>query len=332
MNPRASPNMESKRKLLPILALSVFLIASTPAVYASTLKVSLNPSSQTATVTSSSNTVLILTYPSNSSISHYLRNYSSSVTWKGSFSGNSEGALVLQGGLEEEDHDVRIKSMNVSYSLKATGNATAFVLNKETDITAVVTGVFKVVNGTVTANLDWKAYHVPGDMTLKLEDHTVEVNHVGSTFETQLGSQPYLAGAFSAMFGGGGLWHKSTLDFSALNSPLSTWTRNYDSVSNTTTYSKTVNGQESLNASANFNGQRYALSVKSDPSADVSTPGYAIASGNALVIQPTPLLLTPTIWVAAAVAVLAAIGAAFYMVRRTRIRGQPSIQSVSNIK
>jgi len=324
--------MESKRRLLPILALTAFLIAATPAVYASTLKVSLNPANQTATVTSSSSTVLILTYPSNSSISHYLRNYSSSVTWKGSFGGDSEGTLVLQGGLEEQDHDVRIKSMNVSYSLKATGNATAFVLNKQTDITAVVTGVFKVVNGTVTADLDWKAYHVPGDMTLKLEDHTVEVNHVGSTFETQLGDRPYIAGAFSAMFGGEGLWHKSTLDFSALNSPLSTWTRNYDSVSNTTTYSKTVNGQESLNASASFNGQRYTLSVKSDPSADVSTPGYAIASGNSLVIQPTPLLLTPTIWAAAAVAVLAAIGAAVYVLRRTRVRGQTSIPSVSNIK
>ncbi len=320
--------MESKSRLLPIIAFTMFLIAATPAVYASTLKVSLNPTNQTAVVTSSSSTVLVLTYPSNSTISHYLRNYSSSVTWKGSFSGNSEGALVLQGGLEAEDHDVRIQSMNVSYSLKATGNATAFVLNKETDITAVVTGVFKVVNGTVTADLDWKAYHVPGEMMLNLEDHTVEVNYVGSTFETQLGDRPYIAGAFSAMFGGEGLWHKPTLDFSALNSPLSTWTRNYDSVSNTTTYSKTVNGQSSLNASADFNGQKYTLSVKSDPSADVSTPGYAIASGNSLVIQPTPLLLTPTIWAAAAVAALAAIGAAVYMLKRTRLRGQTSIPRI----
>src|SRR5712692_3478376 len=175
---KARPNMESKQRLLPIVAFTLFLIAATPAVYASTLKVSLNLTNKTADITSSSSTTLTLTYPSNSSMSHYLRNYSSSASWKGSFSGTSEGALILQGGLEEEDHDVRIQSMNVSYSLKATGNATAFVLIKETIISAVVTGVFKVVNGTVTADLDWKAYHISGEMPLKLEDHTIEVNHV----------------------------------------------------------------------------------------------------------------------------------------------------------
>ena len=317
--------MENKRRLLPFVAMALFLIAATPAVYASTLKVSLNPTSQTATLTSSSTTILILTYPSDSSLSHYLRNYSTSVTWKGSFSGSSEGAAVLQSGLEAEDHEVYIQSMNVSYSLKATGNATSLVVNKATDITALVGGVYKVQNGTLTADLDWKAYHIPGDMVLKLEDHTVEVNKVGSTFGAELGSQPNIAAGIAYMFGGGELWHRSTLDFSTLNSPLSTWSRNYDSITNTTTYSKTISGESSLNVSADFNGQRYTLTVKSDPTADVSTAGYAIASGNSLVIQHTPLILTPMVWVAAGVAVLAAIGAAAYMLKRARLHSQPSI-------
>jgi hypothetical protein len=311
--------------------LALFLIAATPAVYASTLKVNLNPTNQTATLTSSSTTILILTYPSNSSLSHYLRNYSTSVTWKGSFSGNSEGAAVLQSGLEEEDHDVRIRSMNVSYSLKATGNETALVVNKATDITAVVNGVFKVHNGTVTADLDWKAYHIPGDMVLKLEDHTVEVNKVGSTFVAELGDHSNIAAGIAYMFGGGELWHRSTLDFSSLNSPLSTWARNYDSITNTTTYSKTISGESSLNVSADFNGQRYTLTMKSDPSADVSTLGYAIASGNYLVIEHTPLILTPMVWVAAGVAVIAAIGAAVYMLKRARLLAQPSIPGATGV-
>jgi hypothetical protein len=311
--------------------LALFLIAATPAVYASTLKVNLNPTNQTAMLTSSSTTILILTYPSNSPLSHYLRDYSTSVTWKGSFSGNSEGAAVLQSGLQAEDHDVRIQSMNVSYSLKATGNETALVVNKGTDITAVVSGVFKVHNGTVTADLDWKSYHIPGDMVLKLEDHTVEVNRVGSTFGAELGDHSNIAAGIAYMFGGGELWHRSTLDFSSLNSPLSTWTRNYDSITNTTTYSKTISGESSLNVSADFNGQRYTLTMKSDPSADVSAPGYAIASGNSLVIEHTPLILTPTVWVAAGVAVIAAIGAAVYMLKRARLHAQPRISGAKGV-
>jgi hypothetical protein len=314
--------MKNHGRLVPFVAILLLLIAASPAAYASTLKVTLNPNTRVADITSVSTTTLILTYPSNSTLSHYLRNYSSSVSWKGTFNGSSQGANELQGSLEAEDQDVQVKSMNVSYTLKATGSDTSLVVNKETDISAIVSGVFKVENGTVVADLGWKAFEVSGQLTLNLEDHNVDVNYVGSSMDTQLSDHPFVATAIFGMFGSDELWHRPTLDFSALNSPLSTWTRNYDSVTNTTTYSKTINGQSSLNASADFNGQKYTLSVKSDPSADVAIQGYAVANGNSLVIQPTPMLLTPAVWVAGAVVAVAAVGGAVYLLRRSRAQVQ----------
>lgn len=320
--------MKNNRKLVPFVALALFLVAVSPAAYASTLKITLDPDNHTALINSTSVTDLVLTYPANSTLSQNLRNYSSSVTLTGTFHGDSDGAIALQSSLEHEDGDIHVQSMNVTYILHAQGNATAFVVHKETDISALVTGVFKVENGTVVANLHWKAFAVPGQMVLNLEDKDVEVNQVGSAFSMQLSGHPFVLNALFGMFGSDGLWHKATLDFSALNSPISTWTRNYDSVTNTTTYSKTISGQSSLNASASFNGQTYTLSITSDPSSQVAIHGYAVASGDSLVIQPTPLEANPIVWVAAGVGVLAAIGGAVYLLRRSRVRAPaPSIPS-----
>jgi hypothetical protein len=320
--------MKTRSRLIPLVAISLLLIAVSPAAYASTLKVTLNPATKTADLTSNSTTTLVLTYPSNSTLSKYLRNYTSSVSWSGSFRGSSDGTLALQGSLEEEDHDVHVQSMNVTYSLKATGNNTALVVNKETDVSAIVVGAFSVVNGTVHANLGWKAFSIHGQMILNLEDHQVDVNQVGSTFNTQLGDHPYLTASIFGMFGEYGLWHRSTLNFSALNTPLSTWTRNYDSLTNTTTYSKTINGESSLSVSADFNGQKYGMSIKSDPSAQVGVQGYAVASGDSLVIQPTPLLLTPAVWVGAAAVMIAVVGGALYMLKRSRAHVQTRVPSI----
>jgi hypothetical protein len=313
--------MKNREKTIPLAAIALLLVAASPAAYASTLKVNLNPTTRVADVTSMSTTTLVLTYPSNSTLSHFLGNYSSSVSWSGTFAGSSQGATELQGSFDVEDHGVSVQSMNVSYSLTSKGNATALVVDKETDISAIVQGVFKVENGSVVANLGWKSFEIPGQMTLTFQTHTVDVNYVGSSMDAQFSDHPLIAASIIGMFGGDDLWHRPTLNFSALNSPLSTWTRNYDSVTNTTTYSKTITGEKSLNASADFNGQKYTLTVKSDPSAQVAIQGYATAEGDALVVQPTPLLLTPTVWVAGAAVAIAAVGGAAYLIRRSRSQG-----------
>lgn len=279
-------------------------------------------------------TSIVLTYPANSSLSKTLNGYNSSVSLSGSFTGNSNTVVMFQGHFDDEDSHSSVKSsvtidnMSVSYSLKARGNATALVVNKETDIRASVTGVFTIVNGTVHANLGWRSFSIPGAMTLNLENHEVDINLVGSAMTEQLGDHPIAVGQLLGMFGAYGLWHRPTLNFSSLNAPLTTWTRNYDSLTNTTTFSKTISGMSSLLVSADYNGQKYTLSVTADPSASIATEGYATATGDSLVLGSAPAYLSPVVWVAGGIVVVAAIAGVFYGMGRSRSRtSQPKVSN-----
>jgi hypothetical protein len=322
------------QKLLPLAALVLALVALSPAAYASTLTITLNPSANTAVINAKSTTDLIVTYPSNSTLSHYLNGTDTSVTLSGAFSSDSQATDVLQASFGHEDSDIHVESANFTYTLTAKGNTTALVVSKETDISALAVGAFKVVNGTVHADLGWKAFRINGQLFLDLEDRTVEVNQVGSAFSLGIGDHPFALNALIGMFGGYQVWQKPTLDFSALNSPLSTWTRNYDSSTNTTTYTKIVSGTESLNASASFDGQTYTLSVRSDPSSQIVVQGYATASGDSLVVQQAPAGIAaiagvdPAVWFVGGALVLVALGGAFYLFRRSRARPASWMQNL----
>lgn len=317
--------MKNSKKLFPLVALALALIALSPAAYASTLTITLNPSTNTANISAKSTTDLILTYPVNSTLSHQLSGTNTSETLSGTFHSDSTGVDALQTSLEHADPHVHVVSANFTYTLTAKGNTTTFVLHKEVDISAIVTGVFTVVNGTIHADLGWKAFRINGQLFLNLQDKTVEVNQIGSAFGLELSGRPGVVNSVLGMFGGSQLWSQSNLDFSALNSPISSWTRNYDSSTNTTTYSKTIGGTASLNASASFNGQKFTISERWDPSSQIAIQGYATASGNSLTLQPAPAGIglagvDPMVWATLGAVVVVALGGAFYLFRRTRAK------------
>jgi hypothetical protein len=328
--------MKNSKKLFPLAVLALALVAFSPAAYASSITITLNPTTKTANINATSSTDLILTYPANSTLSHQLNGTDTSVTLSGSFRGDSDATRAIQASIEHDDPEVHVVSANFTYTLTAKGNTTTFVMTKQTNITALVTGAFRVVNGTVYANMGWKAFAIKGQLLLDLQSRTVDVNEVGSAFSMQLGDRPYVLSALLGMFGGNDLWHASTIDYSSLNSPLSTWTSHYDSSTNTTTYSKTINTESSLSATYTVNGQTYTLSVKSDPSAQVIVRGYAVASGDSLVIQQAPAGVggisgvDPAVWVAAGALVLMALGGAFYLFRRSRARPASWMQNLQS--
>jgi hypothetical protein len=313
--------------LIPLSVLAILLLSVAPMAFASTLTVNLNPKTNLAKVTSASNTKIVLTYPVNSSMSKYLNAYNSTLSLSGSFNHGSDGAQLLQSHLHDEDERVTVQNMSASLSYSAKGNKTAFVLNKETDITAWVSGVFNLTNGKVTADLKWRSFSIPGTFNLNLENHDVDVNEVGSAMSDTLGGHALALGMLSGMFEHNDLWHRPTIDFSVFNSNLSTWTKNYISLTNTTTFSKTIAGQSNFTASESFNGQKYTLSAFSDPSSNISVQGYAVAKGNSIVIESTPALLSPITWVAAVALIAVAAGAAYAVMRSRAIR-KPNTPSI----
>jgi hypothetical protein len=306
---------KSAKRIVPLTALALVLIAMAPVVTASTLTVNLNPRTGLAKIDSASTTKIVFTYPTGSEAAKYLKNVSSSINLKGSFDNTAAGVQEYQGSLDEADHDISVKNISVSYDYTAKGNATALTINKMTDITAWVYGVFKVENGSVHANLGWRSYVIRGVLPFTLEDHSVDINLVGSTMQDTFASNGVAAGFFLHAFGGWSIWNHPTLNYSALSAPLGTWTKNYNPVTNTTTFSKTISGQYTYTSSLNFNGQKYSLSAVSDPSGQVTVAGYANASGDTLTITSPPFYLSQIFIVGATVvAALVAVGG-FLLIR-----------------
>jgi hypothetical protein len=311
------------KKVIPLATLVIILISLSPMAYASTLTVNLNPKTGLAKVDSVSTTKIVFTYPANSTISNYLRNVNSSLSLSGSFDGSAPGTRELQGSFDNWDRHITVSNMSVAVDYSAKGNTTVLVVNKMTKVSATVSGVFSVVNGSVTADLGWRAFVIGGAMNLPLDGQNVDVNLAGPAMENSLGSHGDAAAWLLGAFGRGAFWNRPTLNFSALSSPLSTWTKNYDAATNTTTFSKTISGQDTFSVKATYNGQTYSLTAVSDPSGVVSVQGYANASGDSLVMAPAPES-TP-IGVLAAVVVIGLLAiAGGYFALRSRTRAKTS--------
>lgn len=315
--------------------LALLIIAFAPTVSASTLTVDLNPTTGAASMTSVSVTNVVLTYPVNSTLSRYLDGYADNTSYSSSFAAGSQGVTSFRNQFQDGGEPITINNMSVTASYVANANATALVIKKQTTISATVTGVFTVVNGTVTANLGWRSFRVVGALNLSFQGKVVDVNLLGDSVTTAIYGRSSGLNFVVAAFGGASFWNTPTLNFSALSVPLNNWTKNYDSVSNTTTFSKTISGNSSLSSTYTNNGQTYSLKVTSDPSAQIVTKGYAEVSpsGNSLTIAPTPTYLAPATWVEAGVVGVVGILAAALIVRsRRRAAGMGGISASAAVK
>lgn len=302
--------MENKEgKVISLAALAIILMTVSPLAYASTLTVNLNPKTGLAKVDIISTTKIVFAYPAGSAMSSYLKNVSSTSSVNGSFDSSASGVQELQGTFDRDDSHITVHNASVSVSYSAKGNATALVIDKVTNVTAWVSGVFALVNGTVTADLGWRSYVVPGPMSFDIADRSMDINLVGSTMQDSLASHAMAMSFMMNAFGGDPIWSRPTLNFSALNTPLSTWTKNYDAGTNTTTFTKTIAGTSTFTSSFSYGTQKYSLSVMSDPTGVVSVQGYANAQGDSLTMAQAPASAgTVILAIGVVIALLAAAG------------------------
>ncbi|MDG6990008.1 MAG: hypothetical protein JRM99_01150 [Nitrososphaerota archaeon] len=317
---------KTAKSIVPLTALAIVLLSLAPTVVASTLTVNLNPTTRLAKVDSVSTTTIVFTYPAGSSASKYLENVSSSVNLNSTFTGGSSGAMELQNTFDSDESHVSVNNMTVALHYTATGNATELVIDKVTNVTAWVSGVFSVVNGSVVANMRWRSFVVRGAMDLNMGDHMMDINMVGSTVQSSLASSGTAASFLLDYFGGRSIWNQPTLNFTQLDTPLSTWTRNYDAGSNTTTFTKTIAGTSRFASSIDFNGQNYSLTVVSDPTGVVAVQGYASPQGDLLVMTPPPASSAGYVELGAVVVLAAAAG---YFAFRSRSKQKAARQNTT---
>lgn len=297
--------------------ISILLITSLPIVSASTVNIDLNPTSGVAKVTGISTTNIVFTYPANSTLSSLLNGSSYTKEASGNVAGGQSPALDFQDALRNYTSDVTVQNLSVSLSTVENANTTAMVITRQTNITGYVSGVFNVTNGTVSANLGWKAFAIRGPFVVPLDGHDYDLNTLGSATLMPFGESGMASSFLSGSFGDKNIWSRSTIDFSSLNTPLTNWTKVYDASTNTTTFTKTINTLANYSSSVSFNGQNYSLTMKYDPSSTIKVSGYASPSGNSLMIGPAPASQS-YIYPAIAVVVVGIIALLAYMAARKR--------------
>ena len=310
-----------KRGTLLSALIALLLAISIPVVSASTVNIALNPTTGVAKVIGISTTTIIFTYPANSSVSNFLKGYSYSTQAAGNIAAGQSSADDFQSALRNYTQSISVENMSVSFNTKAIANSTALVITKETNITAWVTGVFNETNGKVMADLQWKAFVIRGSFDVPLDGHNFDLNTLGSAVVEPLGGDGFASSFLVNSFGGDDLWSHPTIDFSALNSPLTNWTRVYDSSTNTTTFTKNINTHDNFSSSYSFNGQTYSLLMTYDPSSTVSVLGYASPFGNSLIIESPPSL-APTTISALIIIAFVILAATAYMATRWRAKSR----------
>ncbi|MGC9189902.1 MAG: hypothetical protein ACP5GG_04215, partial [Conexivisphaera sp.] len=79
------------------------------------------------------------------------------------------------------------------------------------------------------------------------------------------------------------------------------------------TFTRSASSQTLYNASLTVNGRTYSIRVVSDPSYTINVEGYAVASGNMIIVTSPPRNYAEYAAVAAAVVVVAVAGTLIYL-------------------
>ncbi len=306
------------RFALITMVLLLILSMAAPLVGASTLQVIVGGSLKTAEIVATSHTNLVFAYPSTSLVSSALNGFNYSVELSApNVPPESDAFQAFQHQLRRGFQNITLTNMSVYLSLDAHANTTSLVVTKTVVIQAWATGIFNKTNSRVVGDFGWKNFEVKGNLDVDFDGQTFDINTVGSTILFPFGGDEGLVGFMMHSFGGGPLWSASTINFSALNTPLSQWTRSYNPSTNTTIFSKTVSSTFLYREETSVNGENYTISLSYDPSCSITLPGYAVANGNAVIVQQAPPGSTQRgTAIIVSVAVIAIVVAASVLLRR----------------
>jgi len=305
------------KNLLVVGIVSIFLLSlAVPAATASYLNVTIYPDKGLANVKLNSEASLIFTYPAQNVTP---RSYSFSFTK--TFTNSSDWAIsFMEGWLKSRYHNVSVDNMSVTFNLVSHVNSTTLVITKLLTINLWVSGIFNKTKSETKVNLSWRAFEVKGSFKIKSDNGTeYDLNEMGEYFFRMVMIPNYQNDELNEMS------NVSTLNFTMLSKSLSSWQRTYDPTTNTTTFyynaSKYVlfyaNWSISNSIYTGLNGN-YTLKIVYDPSSTITTPGYATASGDTIVISPTAPSNTLPLIIGAVVAVIIVVGALAFFLRKRK--------------
>ncbi len=291
--------MLSDKRGLAILAIALLAItAAVPAASASNITTVVSPSSNSANVTAYVNTSVEV--KSNSStvqlVESVLNNVSSSGTVR--LDSSSPAFIGVQNAIQNNTTSARLTylSLNMNLSTKKVSSV-EFFMNYSLKIVMNLTGIYH--NGTF--DLKWRGFY----------DNN-SINRGGVNYnKIQLGNET--------------VNEYSAFNFTAFSKPLTEWQKNYNQALNVTTF--TTNAGTTFNGTFNrtvsngpFGSYYLNMTIKSDPSYTIVTPGYATASQDSITLTKAPGIssMAYLYGIAAAAIVAIGIGVSVWSRRRSR--------------
>jgi len=332
-----------------VLALVSFLIlgAAIPLSHASTLNATINPKTNVANVTATSNFVAVLTFPSTS----FLSNLNGTViTFNGSAVISSTYLSSLSQDVERGDDSNNSSSNNTTGPQLHVVNATLYLYYKfiatNTSITVfrnltlnmTITNILRNISGHEVISMNWRAFKVEGKLMANINafmhlktrnqnfsmkvSESFDVNELGDQLgigENDLMSGDLMEHIFSNFS------HKDTIDFTEFKVPLSQWNRVYNPTLNETIYTLTINKNVWANVTIS-SGElgNLNLSYHYDPSSSIAVMGNAVVGPNNTleIVSSTSSANVATTYAIAGIAVIVVVvgivAAVFYAKRRKK--------------
>lgn len=260
--------LDKKRGAVLVISALLAVMAIAPMAGASTFHTVVNPKAGTANVTAYVNTTA--TIKTNSSLVQILDLFAHNSTDNLSLSQSNQMFVNFQNAISNKS-DAKIQSLYIqaSTNFDKMGNQTLGITHSM-KIMMNLTNVFQ--NGS--ANMSWRYFN---------DSSPITINHTSYS---------------SFNLGDNSLTTYSALNFTAFHKPLNQWKRNYDAATNVTTFSMdagtTLNYTSNTTVNSSLLGGAYYfnVTVKSDPSSTIVTPGNAQATGNSITYGNAPS--TPT--------------------------------------
>jgi hypothetical protein len=300
------------KNLLAIGIVSIFLLSlAVPAATASYLNVTIYPDKGLANVKLNSEASLIFTYPAGGLISQNLNFTTKSYSFSENFTHPSDWAIsFMESWLKSRYHNISVENMSLTFNLVMHANTTALVVTKLLTLNLWVTGIFNKTKSETKVNVSWRAFEVKGSFKVSHDGQDFDLNDMEDIL------QEFSLNHFSEKMSGIG--NVSTLNYTMFSKSLSSWQRTYDPNTNTTTFYYNASKYILFNAEWTGLNGNYSLKIEYDPSSTITTPGYATASGDTIVISPTAPSSTLPLIIGAAVAVIIVIGALAFFLRKRK--------------
>lgn len=285
--------MTRKGSIVVAMVAILALTAAMPMASASNITTVVSPSTHSANVTAYVNTTATL--KTNNSLVLDIAAFLANLTDKNTsivLKSNSTIFVALQNAIQNRSSSAKLSYLSIDASrTSAKVSSQELIINHTMKIVMNVTNILE--NGSL--NLAWRGFQDNQSVMIdKVNYNQFQVDNMSGTA-------------------------RSSLDFHAFSEPLSNWTRQYNEITNRTTF--TMDAGFTLNYSYNGtinNGKFVNVTVQSDPSYTIVTPGYAVANSNSLTYTnpPSSGLNHIVIYVVAVVIIVVGVGVAVAARRR----------------